>query len=152
MFNCVSDEFITYQGLCGAVHDALKTASEGRKYLYYEPKEFDHCDGAGVMEFPFRRDTFIVSSNKAKVVLGWRPQHSLLPGIRAEVAAYLAGDGPAEQWTVEELRYDLELLASKDLNFMFTYPFLDNPAINFEERPYPFESAAINPPAPAATA
>ena len=43
---------------------------------------------------------------------------------------------------MQELRYDLEVIASKDFNFMFTYPFFDDKEINTETRPYEFESAS----------
>jgi hypothetical protein len=47
VFNCGSDEFISYQGLCTLIHDSIGNAAEDRKYLYYEPKLFDKWDGTG---------------------------------------------------------------------------------------------------------
>lgn len=147
VFNCGSDEFISYQGLCSLIHTTVGVEEKDRKFLYYEPKDFDQWDGSGVMEFPFRRETFIVSSNKAKVQLGWKPKFSIAKEIKAEVDAYAALGGLKEEWTIEELKYDLEVMASKDHKVMFTYPFFDEKSINSEKRPYPFESASAVPPA-----
>lgn len=86
------------------------------------------------MEFPFRRETFIVTSNKAKVKLGWKPQHSLAKDIKDEIDTYIAQGGMEEKWTVDkEIRYDMEILASKDINFMFNYPMFDDIAVNPEK-------------------
>ena len=83
------------------------------------------------MEFPFRRETFIVSANKAMVKLGWRPQFSLAKDIKAEIETYIAQGGLVEKWAVDkELRYDMEILASKDMNFMFNYPMFDDIAVD----------------------
>jgi hypothetical protein len=50
--------------------------------------------------------------------------------------------GFKEKWGVEEVKYDLEVIASKDSSFSFTYPFFDDDTnINKEKRPYPFESS-----------
>ena len=46
VFNCGSDEFISYQGICTLIHDALGNEDKVRKYLYYEPKNYD-WDGSG---------------------------------------------------------------------------------------------------------
>lgn len=94
------------------------------------------------MEFPFRRETFIVTSNKAKVLLNFQPKHSIAKDIPAELKDYEAQGGLKEDWGMEELRYDCEIMASKDPKFMFTYPFFDDEGVNPEAKPYPFESAA----------
>jgi hypothetical protein len=95
------------------------------------------------MEFPFRRETFIVSSNKAKVKLGWKPAYSIAKCIQEELSIYEAQGGLKEEWGLNELKYDMEILVSKDNKVMFTYPFFDDPSINPETRPYPFEAASV---------
>jgi len=110
--------------------------------LFYEPKDFEHWDGSGVQEFPFRRDTFITTPNKAITSLGWKPTKSITKDIEAEVALYEKLGGKAEEWSIKELKYDFEVIASKDSSFTFTYPFFDGPDVNTESRPYPFESTS----------
>lgn len=141
VFNCGTDRYVTYKGLCQMVHAALGNAPEDCKHLYYEPKLFDKWDGTEIMEFPFRRETFVVAPTKAKLQLGWQPKHRLQEDLDAEVADYTARGATAEKWGLEQLKYDLEIIASKDQNFMFTYPMFDDAAINPESRPYHFESA-----------
>jgi len=179
VFNCASDRFVTYRGLCEALHDANATPAEKRKYLYYEPKDFDQWDGSTVQEFPFRRETFVVAPSKAKLLLGFRPTHSLVQDLAEELAEYKKGKGGggggggganssaaparppnlppplpprpppplslspslrlslspalplavaygADRWGLDELRYDLEIIASQDERFAFSYAFLDD--------------------------
>jgi len=68
VFNCGTNRMITYKGLTESIHKALGNDLEKDvKYLFYEPKDFDHWDGSGVMEFPFRRDTFVTTPNKVSI-------------------------------------------------------------------------------------
>jgi len=142
VFNCGTDRYVSYKGLSQMAFKAVGS-EETPKHLYYEPKEFDHWDGKGVQEFPFRRETFITTPSKAKLLLGWAPKHSLAEDLKKEVEEYQQMGGFKEQWTMEELKYDLEVIASKDCKFTFTYPFFDDEQINTETRPYSFES--VNP-------
>lgn len=48
VFNCVGSRYITYRGLCELIHDALGTQEDDRKYLFYEPQDFDQWEGEGV--------------------------------------------------------------------------------------------------------
>jgi len=57
-----------------------------------------------------------------------------------EVANYVQSSAAKEEWGIEQLRYDMEIIASKDSKFQFTYPFFDDAAINTEKKPYPFEA------------
>ena len=92
VFNCASDRLTTYRGLCEALHDLNGSPADKRKYLYYEPKDFDHWDGGSVVEeFPFRRETFVVSPSKAKQLLGFAPKHALAADLAAELADYKRG-------------------------------------------------------------
>jgi nucleoside-diphosphate-sugar epimerase len=107
VFNCGSDEFVSYEGLCSLIHTALGTEDKDRKYLYYEPKQYED------IEFPFRSETFIVSSNKAISKLGWTPKHSIAKDIKLEIDAYEALGGLKEQWTEKELKYDTQMIEDK---------------------------------------
>ena len=140
VFNCGTDRYITYKGLCGLIHKHYNNAEEDIQYLHYDPQDFSHWDGDGPMEFPFRSNSFITTPNKAKVLLGWSPKHKLESDITAELDEYNAIGGTKEKWGVNELRYDLEVIASQDSKFMFTYPFFDDEKINYEKQPYPFMS------------
>lgn len=136
VFNCGTDRFVSYKGICNLVHSALKTdLDKDAKYLYFDPLNYQNVD------FPFRRETFITSSGKAKRLLDWKPSHSLDKDIEVEVEDYIKSSAAKETWGLDQLRADMEILASKDIDFMFTYPFFDDASINPEKRPYPFESA-----------
>lgn len=125
VFNCGTDRYISYKGLCTLIHDELKNGEDVRKYLFYDPNEFDHWKGSGAAQFPFRRDTFITTPSKAKQLLGWSPKHSIDKDIAEEVKEYVSGEYMKEEWGREVLKQDLEVIASKDHNMKFTYPFLD---------------------------
>jgi len=70
VFNCGTDELISYEDLCTMV---AKVAAKEAKTLTYDPKKFDLPKGA----FPFRPTEFAVSPAKAKDVLEWSPKHKL---------------------------------------------------------------------------
>jgi nucleoside-diphosphate-sugar epimerase len=142
VFNCGSDRYITYKGLCGLIHKHYSNADDEIKYLHYDPEDFTHWDGTGPMEFPFRANSFITTPSKAKVLLGWSPQHRLEADIAAELEEYKNIGGTKEKWGMDQLRYDLEVIASKDTKFMFTYPFFDDETINPEQQPYGFMSGS----------
>mmetsp|Transcript_24701 Transcript_24701/g.41183 ORF Transcript_24701/g.41183 Transcript_24701/m.41183 type:complete len:374 (-) Transcript_24701:157-1278(-) len=112
IFNCGTDRYVSYQGICTLIHDVLKTPEEDRKYMYYDPKDFSHWKGSGAQVFPFRRDTFITTPSKAKLALGWSPAHVFSDDVAAEVADYLGTADPAKEWATEELKYDLEVSAA----------------------------------------
>jgi nucleoside-diphosphate-sugar epimerase len=142
IFNCGTDKSISYKGLAKIIHTALGNDASDMRFMYYEPKDFDKWDGSGVQEFPFRRETFITSPSKAKMLLGWTPRHRIEDHIAADIKEYEELGGFKEKWGVEEVKYDLEVIASKDSSFSFTYPFFDDDTnINKEKRPYPFESS-----------
>jgi nucleoside-diphosphate-sugar epimerase len=109
IFNCGTDRYITYKGLSKIIHEKYGNSEDDIKFLSYEPKLFDHWDGSGVMEFPFRRDTFITTPSKAKLALGWSPKHNIVDDIAEEIAEYEAQGGTKESWGLEQLRYDMEV-------------------------------------------
>lgn len=133
VFNCGTDRYISYQGLCQLVHREVGSQEQDRGYLYFDPKLY------GSVQFPFRRETFVTSPGKAKRLLQWAPKHTLEGDMGVEVADYKGGPDSGREWRMEDLRADLEILASKDSEFMFTYPFFDDKVINTEKQPYPFE-------------
>jgi len=110
IFNCGTDRYVSYKGLSQMAYKALGSDSTP-KHLYYEPKDFDHWDGKGVQEFPFRRETFITTPSKAKLMLSWAPKHSIADDMKAEIQEYEALGGFKENWTDEETKYDMEVLA-----------------------------------------
>ena len=143
VFNCGTNRFISYKGLSDIIHTTLENDLEAdAKYLFYEPDDFNHWDGSGAMEFPFRRDTFIINTNKAVTTLGWSPKRSILADVKEQVSLYKEAGGLKSHWGLQELRYDLEVIASKDSTFMFTYPFFDSSDINTESMPYLFQSSS----------
>lgn len=105
IFNCGTDTYVTYRGISELFHDALGNSAEDRRYMYYEPKEFEHWKGG----FPFRRDTFITSPGKAKQLLGWAPKHKFAADVAAEVADYKSTGAHEKEWGIEELSNDFEV-------------------------------------------
>ena len=144
IFNCGTKRYMTYRGLSDRIHEVLGNDMDvDAKYLFYEPKDFDTWkDSTGAMEFPFRRDTFITTPSKASLLLDWEPQHLLHDDIVEQIELYKQLGGLDKPWGVEELQRDLEIIASKDCHFMFTYPFFDGDDVNVEPMPYPFQSAS----------
>lgn len=135
IFNCGTDRYISYKALSQLVHSEVGSAEEDAKYMYFDPLLYS------TVQFPFRRESFITSPSKAKRLLGWKPKHQLQQDMKQEVSDYKQSAASEKQWVLDDLRGDMEILASKDVNFMFTYPFFDHPSINPETRPYHFESA-----------
>jgi len=140
-FNCGSDRFVGYKVLGDLAHQAHGSAPEDARYMYYEPKDFDTWDESDP-SFPFHRETFVTSVDKAKKLLGWAgPKRAVADDMDWLMRDYATGEAAARQWTASELKCDLEILASKDHNFMFTYAFFDDDAVNPEKMPYDFQSA-----------
>eukprot|EP00595_Chromulina_sp_UTEXLB2642_P003157 CAMPEP_0196765942 /NCGR_PEP_ID=MMETSP1095-20130614/15663_1 /TAXON_ID=96789 ORGANISM="Chromulina nebulosa, Strain UTEXLB2642" /NCGR_SAMPLE_ID=MMETSP1095 /ASSEMBLY_ACC=CAM_ASM_000446 /LENGTH=353 /DNA_ID=CAMNT_0042125369 /DNA_START=32 /DNA_END=1089 /DNA_ORIENTATION=- len=123
VFNAGTDRYISYKGLISIIDSALghETAS---KILSYDPKNFPEWDGKeDVAEFPFRKETFITSVNKAKDVLNWSPTRSLAKDVKGEVDEYLSSSKAKDTWSIKQLRYDFEIIASKDPSALLTtYP------------------------------
>lgn len=141
VFNCVTDRVVGYRSLAEQCHKAFGNSDDDVKFLYYDPDEFSSWKSSDpLVRFPFRSQTFIASPSKAKRVLGWRPRRDVLSDLAEEARAYEATGGRRQKWGLDQLRYDLEVVASKDYTFMFTYPFFDEDAINPEKRPYAFEA------------
>lgn len=114
VFNCGTNKFVSYKGLSDMTNKAVGNDPAAASYTYYEPRDFPEWDGAGVQEFPFRRETFITTPNKATTLLGWEPKRSIVDDIKEEVAIYEANGGTKEVWSNDkELKYDMEIVAKK---------------------------------------
>jgi len=70
VFNCGTDDLISYEELCNMV---AKVAGKEAKTVTYDPSNFDLPKGS----FPFRNTEFAVTPDKAKQVLGWSPKNKL---------------------------------------------------------------------------
>ena len=141
VFNCGTDKFVGYKALGDLINAACGNDAEGNKYMFFDPQNFDAWD-KNDPAFPFRRDTFVTTVDKAKVLLGWSPKHVLEDDIAWLVKDYTEMGGLKKQWTQKDLKCDLEILASKDHQFMFTYPFFDDGSVNPDTRPYSFETSS----------
>jgi len=87
-FNCGTDRFISYNSLAylalRAMYDASPmsggekeaTIQSKLEFAYYDPLILDKAE-ARKDKFPFRRETFVVSVDRAKKLLGWSPKHDL---------------------------------------------------------------------------
>jgi hypothetical protein len=124
IFNCGSDRFVTYKGLADMVHREVGSSQSEQMYMYFDPKLY------GTVQFPFRRETFITSPGKAKRLLQWAPKHRIEQDVKLEVMNYKLSKDCARDWKLDDVRADLEILASKDLNFKFAYPFFTDPGLN----------------------
>ena len=144
IFNCGTNRYMTYRGLSDHIHEVIgNDLDKDAKYLFYDPNDFDTWkDSTGAMEFPFRRDTFITTPSKASLLLDWRPKHTLKNDIVEQIEIYKELGGLDKAWGMHELKRDIEIIASKDCHFMFTYPFFDGDDVNTESMPYPFQSAS----------
>ncbi len=120
-FNCAGDKYLTYQGLCNMVKEVLDT-SEDLRYLYFEPKLFNLP--TETIAYPFGRSTSLLSTSKAKSVLGWGPAYNLEKGIKAEIASILMNKETIDTPDPRAFIKDMEIIASKDVDFTLEYPFL----------------------------
>lgn len=105
VFNCGTDRYVSYKGICQLIHKELGTSEDNIKYMYYDPKAFTHWEGG----FPFRRETFITTPSKAKLLLGWKPKHIFSNDVKDEVADYMSTSDASKKWGFEELKNDLEV-------------------------------------------
>lgn len=121
IFNCGGERYLTYQGLCNMVKESLGT-SEDLKYLYFEPKLFNVPTDS--VAYPFGRSTSLLSTSKAQSNLDWKPSYDLERGLKEEVSSILRNRDTAGTPDPREFMKDMEIIASKDVEFTFDYPFL----------------------------
>jgi len=64
-----------------------KAAGKEAKIVHYDPAKVKLAKGEG---FPFRTVHFFASADKAKRVLGWKPQHDFLKDVEARLEEYMS--------------------------------------------------------------
>lgn len=102
IFNCGTDNYITYNDLVKGIHKALGNADSDAKFIYYEPKDFD-VKG----EFPFRRGTFITSPAKAISSIDWKSERNIANDLSEECKIYDSNGGLKADWSADkELKND----------------------------------------------
>eukprot|EP01023_Acetabularia_acetabulum_P008726 TRINITY_DN13804_c0_g1_i3.p1 TRINITY_DN13804_c0_g1~~TRINITY_DN13804_c0_g1_i3.p1 ORF type:complete len:155 (-),score=34.35 TRINITY_DN13804_c0_g1_i3:384-848(-) len=82
-FNSSTDRCITFTGIVKAI---AKELGKEPKIVLYNPAEMGLGKGEG---FPFRTNHFFAGTDKAKMVLGWAPEHNFLSsgqtlGVKAQ--------------------------------------------------------------------
>eukprot|EP01023_Acetabularia_acetabulum_P008724 TRINITY_DN13804_c0_g1_i1.p2 TRINITY_DN13804_c0_g1~~TRINITY_DN13804_c0_g1_i1.p2 ORF type:complete len:352 (-),score=83.63 TRINITY_DN13804_c0_g1_i1:424-1479(-) len=83
-FNSSTDRCITFTGIVKAI---AKELGKEPKIVLYNPAEMGLGKGEG---FPFRTNHFFAGTDKAKMVLGWAPEHNFLSDVKSLCEAYVA--------------------------------------------------------------
>ncbi|KAL0544539.1 hypothetical protein IC582_019656 [Cucumis melo] len=76
VFNISGEKYVTFDGLAKAC--AKAGGFPEPEIVHYNPKEFDF---GKKKPFPFRDQHFFASVEKAKSVLGWKPEFDLVEGL-----------------------------------------------------------------------
>ncbi|KAL5582631.1 hypothetical protein UlMin_015073 [Ulmus minor] len=76
VFNISGEKYVTFDGLAKAC--AKAGGFPEPEIIHYNPKEFDFGKKKA---FPFRDQHFFASIEKAKSVLGWKPEFDLVEGL-----------------------------------------------------------------------
>ncbi|KAG8369052.1 hypothetical protein BUALT_Bualt15G0110200 [Buddleja alternifolia] len=76
VFNIAGEKYVTFDGLAKACAKAAGFPEP--EIIHYNPKEFDF---GKKKPFPFRDQHFFASVEKAKSVLGWKPEFDLVEGL-----------------------------------------------------------------------
>ncbi|XP_022720150.1 chloroplast stem-loop binding protein of 41 kDa b, chloroplastic isoform X1 [Durio zibethinus] len=76
VFNISGEKYVTFDGLARACAKAAGFPEP--EIVHYNPKEFDFGKKKA---FPFRDQHFFASIEKAKHVLGWKPEFDLVEGL-----------------------------------------------------------------------
>lgn len=76
VFNISGEKYVTFDGLAKAC--AKAGGFPEPEIIHYNPKEFDFGKSK---PFPFRDQHFFASIEKAKSVLGWKPEFDLVEGL-----------------------------------------------------------------------
>ncbi|PIN24989.1 dTDP-glucose 4-6-dehydratase/UDP-glucuronic acid decarboxylase [Handroanthus impetiginosus] len=76
VFNISGEKYVTFNGLAKAC--AKAGGFPEPEIIHYNPKEFDF---GKKKPFPFRDQHFFASIEKAKSVLGWKPEFDLVEGL-----------------------------------------------------------------------
>ncbi|XP_030547066.1 chloroplast stem-loop binding protein of 41 kDa b, chloroplastic [Rhodamnia argentea] len=76
VFNISGEKYVTFNGLAKACAKAAGFPEP--EIIHYNPKEFDFGKKKA---FPFRDQHYFASVDKAKSVLGWKPEFDLVEGL-----------------------------------------------------------------------
>ncbi|GAB2287262.1 Chloroplast stem-loop binding protein of 41 kDa b, chloroplastic [Dionaea muscipula] len=76
VFNISGDKYVTFDGLARACAKAAGFPKP--EIVHYNPKDFDF---GKKKSFPFRDQHFFASIDKAKSILGWKPEFDLVGGL-----------------------------------------------------------------------
>ncbi|KAI3440513.1 MHD domain-containing protein [Psidium guajava] len=76
VFNISGEKYVTFDGLAKACAKAAGLPEP--EIIHYNPKEFDFGKKKA---FPFRDQHYFASVDKAKSVLGWKPEFDLVKGL-----------------------------------------------------------------------
>jgi nucleoside-diphosphate-sugar epimerase len=87
VFNCGTDRYVTYRGLCEMAHRAAGSELAETAALY-DPLAADQHSNQKP-GFPFRDRSFVTSPGKARRLLGWAPRHALAEDLISEVQDFL---------------------------------------------------------------
>jgi len=97
VFNCASDVRISHKDLTDMIAGVV---GKQPKIMYYDPANFKGIELPKKGKFPFRETHFGVFVEKAKIILGWKPEHKLEEDLTWYCAEYqrLGKDqGPIER-------------------------------------------------------
>ncbi len=84
-FNMTGDRYMTLDGVAKAIG---KAAGKDVKIVHYDPKS-EAAKESGY-KFPFRAVHFFSSVDKAKRVLGWKPEHTFVGDLDERLAEFKA--------------------------------------------------------------
>ena len=84
-FNMTSDRYVTLDGVAKAI---AKAAGKEAKIVHYDPKSAAAKESG--YKFPFRAVHFFSSVDKAKRVLGWKPEHTFVGDLDERLAEFKA--------------------------------------------------------------
>ena len=98
IFNCGTDNYISYNDLCKGIHKALGNADSDCKITYYEPKDYSDVK----FDFPFRRGTFVTDVSKVQDKCGWKSAKNVANDLAAECAIYEENGGMKKELNTEK--------------------------------------------------
>ena len=98
IFNCGTDNYISYNDLCKGIHKALGNADSDCKITYYEPKDYSDVK----FDFPFRRGTFVTDVSKIQDKCGWKSARNVANDLAAECAIYEENGGMKKELNTEK--------------------------------------------------
>ena len=98
IFNCGTDNYISYNNLCKGIRKALGNDDSDCKITYYEPKDYPDTK----FDFPFRRDTFVTNVSKVQEKCGWKSVKNIANDLALECAIYMKNGGMKKDLNIEK--------------------------------------------------